>query len=348
MADHVVRTESHSAHASLSLPLDPLQVTVGSELTSDRTQEGSTFNLAQSVVSTVSHATTAKGEWQPLNGLTIEGGAAASVANISWQNAHSSTYRSVNPHLKVEVAPWRDTAVTATVEHIVAPYDAAAFANYSKADQAADVSGFQPDHSWQVETRIEQRVGPASLSATYTASRQGTVSEFAEVAGVQAPVSTPLLGRDSVAVAVSVPLTAVGLPGTELSSEARWQTSRVVDPVTLKSRAASGETGHQISWRVSHKLPARHLSIGLTGEYSGGSTAYQVNELSTTAAGGSVGAFVAYKPGTVEIDFNVGSQYGASTRADFYRGPRGGSLAERTTLQDNSGPTLKLSLKKPF
>jgi len=344
-----VRTEARSGRVSLAVPLNPIRVTVGGNSSSDRTQEGATrASMAQSAVRTADHTAYVDAQWQPLAGVTVQGGTAVRVAAISWQNAHSSTYRSVNPHLKLDVAPWRDTTVTAKVEYAVAPYDAAAFANYSKADHAADASGFQPDHAWQVESRIEQRIGSASVSATYTASRRGTVTEFATIGGVQAPATTPLLGRDSVAVAVSVPLAAIGLPRTDLTSEAKWRTSRVVDPVTLKPRTASGEAGHQVSWRVSHKLPAHHLSIGLTGEYSGPRTAYQVNELSTTAEGGSVGAFLAYKPGDVEVDFNVGGLYGAATRDDFYRGARGSSLVGRRTLQDNSGPMLKLSLKKPF
>jgi len=122
----------------------------------------------------------------------------------------------------------------------------------------------------------------------------------------------------------------------------------VVDPVTLKTRGASGEPRQQVSLRLAHQLPAQNLSIGLTGEYTGERTAYQVKELSTTSAGGSVGAFLAYKPGTVELEFNVGGLYGAATRDDLFRGARGASLVGRTILQDNSGPTLKLSLKKPF
>ena len=348
---HVVRTESQSGRVSLSVPLNPVRVTVGGNTTSEHTQEGAPSNAAsftQSAVRTADQTAYVDVEWQPLAGLQLKGGTAARVANISWQGAHSSSYRSVNPHLTATVTPLRDTTVTAKVEQVVAPFDAAAFANYTKAVNAANASGFQPDHAWQLQTRIEQRVGPASVSATYTKARQGTVTEFAEVGGVQAPATTPLQGRDSVAVAVNLPLAVVGLPHTDLTSEAKWQTSRVVDPVTLQTRSASGEPGHQVSLRLAHQLPAQNLSIGLTGDFTGERTSYQVKELSTTAASGSVGAFVSYKPGVYEVDFNVSGLYGASTRDDFFRGARGASAIGRTTVQDNSGPTLKLELKKPF
>ncbi len=348
---HVVRSESQSGQASMTLPLAPFQVTVGGNSTSEHTQEGAPGNAAsftQSAVRTADHTAYVDVEWQPLAGVQLKGGTAARVANISWQDAHSSSYRSVNPHLTATVTPFRDTTVTAKVEQVVAPFDAAAFANYTKADSAANASGFQPDHAWQLQTRVEQRVGPASVSATYTKARQGTVTEFAEVEGVQAPATTPLLGRDSVAVAVNLPLAAVGLPHTDLTSEATWQSSRVVDPVTFETRAASGEPAQKVSLRLAHSLPSHNLSIGVTGEFTGERTSYQVKELSTTAASGSVGAFVSYKPGAYEVDLNVSGLYGSSTRDDFYHGTRGASLIDRSSVQDNSGPTLKLELKRPF
>ncbi len=348
---HVVRAASQSGRATLSVPIKPLQVTVGGESTSEHTQQGAPGNTAsfvQSAVRTADHTAYVDVEWQPLGVLQLKGGTAARVSNISWQDAHSSSYHSINPHLTATVTPLRDTTVTAKVEQVVAPYDAAAFANYTSANTAANASGFEPDHAWQVQTRLDQRLGAASVSATYTSARQGTVTEFAEVSGVQAPATTPLQGRKTVAVAVTLPLSVVGLPRTDLTSEATWQSSRVVDPVTFASRAVSGEPGQKVSLRLSHQLPANELSIGVTGEYAGESTSYQVRELSTTEAGGSVGAFVSYKPGAYEVDFNVGGHYGSSTRDDFYRGIRGASEIGRTTWQDNSGASLKLELKRPF
>lgn len=348
---HLVRTETQSGHIAVSAPVRPFHVTAGIDSSTDRTQQGvpgdeDSFN--QSAVRTSDHTAYVDVNWQPLPILSLKGGTAARVASISWQNAHASTYRSVNPNLTATVTPLRDTTVTAKVEHTVSPFDAAAFAAYTRADNAADASGFEPDHAWQLQTKLEQRLGPAKLSATYTAARQGTVTEFADVRGLQAPVTTSLRGRDSVAVALQLPLSTVGLPGTEVSSEARWQTSRVIDPVTFETRAASGEAAETVSLRLAHKLPQHNLTLGFSGDFTGARTSYQVNELSTTAPGGSVGAFVTYRPGTYEVDLNVDGLYGATTRADFYKGPRGSSKYSHSTLQDNSGPALKLSVKKPF
>jgi hypothetical protein len=350
-AAHLVRTQTQAAEAAMSVPVAPFHVTAGARSSSDQTQEGAPGNadsFTQSAVRTADHTAYVDVEWQPLPVLHLKGGTAARVADISWQNAHASTYRSVNPNLTATLQPLRDTTVTAKVEHVVAPYDAAAFSSYANAETAPDASGFQPDHAWQLQTKVEQQLGPAKLSATYTTASQGTVTEFADVRGKQAPSTTPLIGRKSVAVALNLPLTTLGLPHTDLSSEATWQTSKVVDPVTFETRTASGEPGEKVSLKLAHKLPKSNLSIGFTGNFTGTRTSYQVSELSTTEAGASLGAFVTYKPGPYELDLNVQGLYGSATRDDFFTGPRGSSKYSHSLLQDNSGPALKLELKRPF
>ena len=348
---HLVQTESQSQHVALTVPVQPFHVTTGFDSSSSRTQQGVPGNadsFNQSAVRTDDHTAYVDVTWQPLKDLQLKGGTAARVASISWQNAHASTYRSVNPNLTARLTPLNDTIVTAKIEHTVAPYDAGAFAAYASADKAAEASGFEPDHAWQIQTKLEQRMGPASLSATYTTAHQGTVTEFADIRGIQAPATTPLVGRESVAVALHLPLSGIGLPSTEVQSEAKWQTSRVVDPVTFETRKASGEAAQTVSLSVAHKLPQQNLTLGLSGGFTGARTSYQVSELSKTDPGGTVGAFVSYKPGAYQVDLAVDGLVGATTKADFYTGPRGSSKYSYSTQQDNSGPSLKLSLKKPF
>ncbi len=350
-AAHLVRTQTQAGQAALTVPVAPLKVTMGAGSASHQTQEGAPGNSAsftQSAVRTADHTAYVDVEWQPLAMLQLKGGTAARVADISWQNAHSSTYRSVNPNLTATLQPFRDTTVTAKVEHVVAPFDAAAFSAYANAEKVPEASGFQPDHAWQLQTKVEQQLGPAKLSATYTEANQGTVTEFADVRGVQAPATTALVGRKSVAVALHLPLSTVGLPHTDLSSEATWQSSKVVDPVTYETRTASGVPGEKVSVKLAHKLPASNLSLGFSGNFTGARTSYQVSELSTTEASASLGAFVTYKPGPYEVDLNLSGLYGGATRDDFFTGPRGSSKFSHSMLQDNSGPALKLELKRPF
>jgi hypothetical protein len=350
-AAHVVRTETQTANIALSVPAEPISVTLGGDTTSNFTQEGApgdSASFAKSAVRTADHNSFVSAEWSPFGWLKLEGGTAVRLSTIALQNDQVSTYRTNSPHLALTLTPWRLTQVSARLEQKVASYDVGAFANYAHAAPSLDASHFQPDHAWQLETHVEQRVGPASLSATYTLSRQGTATEFAEVSGQQAPTSTPLLDRDSLAISMTLPLSGFGLPHTDLTSQARWQSSRVIDPVTQAARTASGEPAQSVSLRLSHHLPARRLSIGVTGEFTGTRTAYQVNQTSQTADGTSLGAFVTYQPGTYEVELNVNGLTGGATRSEFYRGLRGASLIDHTALQDNTSATLRLSLKRAF
>lgn len=351
-ASHMVRSENRGASASLSVPVGPAKLTLGGEGSAAATQDTAKGLTAgeRAIVRTEDRSFFAKAEWQPLPNINLEGGAAARTSDISWreQHAKTSTFQSLDPHLAVHVNPWEGGSVTARVEHKVAPYDAGAFAGYAAANPNATAAAFEPNHAWQVQMQMEQKIGSASLSASYTAASRGTATEFADQNGVQSPSSTPLKKQENVAVALTLPLTGFGLPNTNLSSQAEWQNSRVVDPVTAKLRGVSGEVPAKLSLRMAHKLPKEKLSFGLTGEFTGGRTSYQVNEISSTESGGSLGAFMSYKPGNYELDLNVNGLYGATTQNSYFLGARDSSKIGRTVFQDNSGPLVNLSLHKPL
>lgn len=348
----MVRAETRTGKIDVSVPVKSVAVLIGGESATAQTEDTSRdkAKTSSATVRTADHTFYAQGKWSPLHGVDVEGGATAKVANISWQDtsAHSATYQSFNPHVSVAMSPWDSANLTAKVEHNVAPYDAAAFATYSRAEGGSVVTGFEPDHAWQMQARLQQKIGVADLTATYTEAKSGTATEFAEVGGVQAPASTTLLKRTSLAVSVSVPLKGIGLADTDMTSEARWQSSHIVDPVTQQIRAASGETPQTVSVKLSHAVPGDKLRFGVSGEFTGPRTAYQVSELSATQESGTVGAFVSYKPGNYQIDLNVDGLYGGGTRDDHYVGLRGQSKINGSSYQDNSGPMLKLSLHKPF
>jgi hypothetical protein len=349
-SSHLVRSERQTAGGSLGIPVEGVKVEVGAEHSTNQSQDATSAQQVSPVVRTQGSSAFARAEYPLAPSVKVEAGVAARTSDITWRDGHarSSTYRSLDPHVAVDVTPWENASVSARVEQTVAPYDTAAFASYSQ-EQAPDAPALEPDHAWQLQVRMKQSYGPATLSASYTASRSGTATEYAPAEnGAQTPASTPLKSRDSFAVALAVPLASIGLANTDVTSEARWQTSRILDPVTARVRDASGEVPHRYSLRVAHDLPQQHLSVGLTGDLSGAHTAYQVREVSTTASGGSLGAFLAFTPGPYQLNLNVSGLCGSSTTDQFYRDSRLSPEPDRTMLQSNSGPMLSLSLHKPL
>ena len=347
-ADHLVRSENQTASAQLTAPLGGVQITAGAQHSATVSQDMSGSEAESPVVGTQDHSIFARMNWRPLGGVDVAGGATARTSAITWRGGteRSSSYHSLDPDVSVGVRPWQGAKLSAKLEHVVSPYDAGAFAAYST-DQAPNAPALRPDHAWQLETRLEQDIGATKLSAAYTASRQGSATELVAGQGAtQSPASTPLLRRDNLSVGVSVPLDAVGLAGASVSSQAQWQTSRVVDPVTQEQRAASGEVPRKFSLRVAHALADKRLSLGLTGDFTGACTTYQVNQISTTSSGGSLGAFMAFTPGRYQIDLNVSGIVGSSTTDYMFPHTRQASEPDRVLWQPNTGPMLSLSLHK--
>jgi hypothetical protein len=349
-ATHLMGTENRSLKVSGSVPLvGGASVEAGMDATSAQTEDGSAPHAAdRDTVGTRTREAFAKVRWQ-MGRVGLEAGAAAHSENVSVRalDSRQSSYTSVNPRAQVDVAPWDGATLTSSVEQAVAPYDTAAFSAYAQAARPDSSLSFTPDHTLRFQSRLQQDVGPASVSVSYAADRGGTATEFAQAAsGQQVPASTQLLERNKVDVAVSLPLSAFGLPNTALHSDAAWQDSRVVDPMTSTVRSASGETPHKFSLRVSHDMPARHLSFGLTGELSGARSSYQVSEISTSPSAGTMGAFLAFKPGPYEVDLNVNGIGGATTTDYFYRSTRADSSVGRTAEQAPAGPAVSLSLHK--
>ncbi len=349
-ASHMVRAENRTANASFAVPVGSAQLTVGGEgslATTQDTEKGLSAG-DRAIVTTQDRSLFGKGEWQPIPAVRIEGGAAVRTSDISWreQRDHTNTFRSLDPHVSASLSPLQDTTVTARLEHKVSPYDAAAFAGYAAANPSTGGPSFEPDHAWQLQMQVQQKVGVANLTATYTAARSGTITEFAEQNGSQIPAAARLEKRDNVAIQLSLPLSPLGLANTELSSQAEWNDSEVVDPLTQKLRGASGEVPSKFSLRMAHKLPNKKLSFGLTGEFSGARTSYQVGEISSTDSGGSVGAFLSFKPGPYQVDLSVNGLYGGDGTNTFYSGSRATSQISRTVMQDNGSALFNLSLHK--
>jgi hypothetical protein len=349
-ATHLVRSESRTAKAAVSFSaFKNAKIEVGTDGAEAATRDDTVAQRsAAAPVHTDTQETFVRFDWTPTAWLEIETGAAARATDIvlQTQDTHSGTYRSLDPHLQVMVTPWEGAKWTATAGHVVQPYDAAAFVAYANAAQAQGATGFEPDHSWQYSARFQQAVGPASLSAGYAASRHGTATEFAAVNGVQAPAPTQLLQRDDVDLTLNLPLADFGMPDTSLTSNADWQASRVIDPVTGDIRAASGEVPRKYSVRLVHNLPASHLSLGLTGQLDGAHTSYQVSELSSTPASGSVGAFLAYSPGPYEVDLNVDGLGSSAATNYVFDGTRSSPLVSHVDQLPSPGPIIALSLHK--
>ena len=351
-ATHLIGTENRSVSLSGSVPLaGGARLVTGVEGSSTQTEDASARNQAQqNIVGTEARRAFARVDWQ-IGQVGLQAGATAQSADIDWRSrqSHSSTYNSVNPRVQVNLSPWDGAIWISSIEQEVSPYDTAAFIDYATAVQPASDGSFAPDHAWRFQSQLRQNLGPVNATVSYSSDRNGTTTEFAQASnGRQVPASATLVDRSKVDVQLSLPLTQLGMPNTSFSSDAAWQDSRVIDPITSEERRASGEAPDNVSLRLTHSIPSRHLSLGLTGQVSGGRSSYQVSEISTVPSAATVGAFVSFTPGPYEVDLNVNGIGGAPTTDYFFSGTRADSAVTHTIQQQAAGPAISLSLHKAF
>ncbi|MGB8601774.1 MAG: hypothetical protein WCD42_06205 [Rhizomicrobium sp.] len=243
-----------------------------------------------------------------------------------------------------------NTQLKASIEHSSTGYNTDAFVAYASNAALTENVAVQPDRAWRVKTEWKQNLGAAQLAAAYSHAYNGTVTEFGFAdSGAQVPVTTSLDKRNEMNMSLSLPLEDVGLANTSVSGDAVWRDSRVHDPVTGKFRRASGEVGNQVTLRLERKMPAESLRFGLTGQMSGGQTAYQTQEITMVDASNTLGAYIAFKPGAYEVNLDVDGLVGTpKTTNYFYVDSRAQNQLPKSNILPASGPTFKISLKRPF
>jgi hypothetical protein len=283
-------------------------------------------------------------------GVTVTAGASVEqqTARLDGDAANSASYAYVKPKAGVVIAPWQGATVKVGAEHAVDPLNGAnyvALANLS--DRPRDLK-IAPDHAWQYQASLEQKLGAADFSAAVTRSRDGTATELAPVADGQTPASVALKNRQKATVAISMPLDAFGLSDTELQSQATWRSSRVRDPVTGKYRRANGETPREASVKLTRDLPgAADTRIGISGQLATNREFYQVGQTTQMHTAPRLGAFLSYDPGPRAFDLRVdGLAGGSQSFTDtYYAGSRTGPVTGVTSRNANDAH-ISLSFRR--
>lgn len=355
-APHLLQGDTRTAGLEATVtPIDKTSVTLGasgnSVVTKDTTAPD-TVNRNLTSVETQSEKAFIAVSWQPWDWAHFEVTARAHNSGILWRGAQTKNgaYRSSERRAAMALK-LGDATVTASLEKAASDYNADSLVAYARNASPTEAVPVEPDHGWQFQSEVRQKLGTADVSASYSTIRKGTVTEFGfSGLGVQAPVSTTLKKRDEVGVSLDVPLESLGLDDTVVAGKAHWRDSAVLDPLTGKYRRASGEVPSDVQLRLEHKIPGQKLRFGLTGDLSGGQTSYQTQEISQTEASRKLGAFLAIQPGaSYEVNLDVDGLIGTpSTVNQLYEGSRTDPQIPRVQNVPGPGPTVKLSLKHDF
>lgn len=352
---HLIQRETSATTLTATVsPFEKTKVTFGASGVSQTTKDTTAQNKsdrALSAIETQSEKAFVTVSWQPVAWANFEMTAREHNTGILWRSANSKSgsFRASEPRAAMSLN-LGDAKLNVSIEKSATDYNTDAFVSYASNSTLTETVPVKPDHALQFKTELTQKIGDASMSAVYTAQRNGAVTEFGfSGTGAQAPVSTAMRRRDEVGVKLDMPLESLGLDDTVVVGDASWRGSEVLDPLTGKYRRASGEAASNVQLRLERSLPAQKLRIGVKGDFSAGQTSYQTKEISQVEASGKLGAFFAYKPDAYEIDLDVDGLLGTpQTTNYFYEGARTVHQFPKVQNTPGEGPTIRLSLKRAF
>lgn len=352
---HLMQEEVRSAQLAATVsPIRNVQIEVGAAGQNQTTRDTNVRNRDDRVSTRIENQSEelfANVTWTPVPGLKLEAGERDRNFGIQWQgkDTKNGNYHIVEPHAAVTMH-FVDAEVRTSIEHVTQGYNTDAFVAYASEATLKENVPIRPDHAWRVSSELKQKIGQAELTAAFSRSYNGTVTEFGfSGSGAQAPVSTPLRERKEVRVGLSLPLEELGLTNTSLGGDAVWRSSSVADPVTGKSRRASGEIPEQVSLRLEQRLPGENVRFGLSGQLSGSQIAFQTRQTTVVDASNTLGAYIAFKPGAYEFDLDVDGLVGTPQTTNYYYfGSRAVNQLPKSGVTPPVGPTVKFSLKRPF
>lgn len=352
---HVLDSEHGQARIAATVsPLSGMTLTLGAagsgKLTRDATAGSKTG--PNSAVETDDREVFASLAWKPLSWLGLEADAREKTDAIAWraQNAtsiKSGEAQSFAPKLTMQMsfagAEWQ-----ASVERASAGYDAGAFVAYASRATKTEAVRVKPDGAWTYRAEVKRPLGPAAITASYTAARAGSVTEYGfSAAKAQVPVSTALMARDAVDVALSMPLRAFGLDDARVEGRAAWRDSQVRDPLSQTPRRASGETPASLTVKLEQGLPAEGVRLGIEGVLNQGYLTYQTKQITEVTGGGRLGAYLAYAPGDYELRLDMDGLIATSENIDYlYQGSRIRLQEPAMAVRPDAGPLVRLSLRR--
>ena len=345
-------TDARTGAAQVSARIAGATVTLGADAQTSATADEARTPLVTTrthiSTETTDAATTAT--WKIGKDATLSIGVKAQDFSIAWRGTNEGGQRHAyfSPDAQLTLTPWAGAEWRMELARAADPYNDGTYTALAGMAPGAAVPALAPDHAWRTRTSLTQNVGAAKLSASFTQSQSGTALEFASSGSGAIPTSAPLESASEADVSATLPLSVVGLDHVSLSTDGALRDSRVRDPVTGRLREKSGEAPYSAGVKLTQDV-APDLTVGITGGVNGRSEIYLPNEATQIPAGADLGAFLAYKPGSFELDLQADGLAGFRiARNDFYADTRADGPVRNELDRALSGPTLSISLKKPM
>ncbi len=359
---HQITTDERSASIGLQLsPLKNLDLNLtgaaAHNTVFDTVVADTVVPQGQSLLSTATQSASAGVKWRLTGWFSLDAQGKMETTNAQWRGALSSGvagaslgYAYFEPSVTGAFSTPGQGKLGLTFERAVSPLDAGAFSTFAAAEDRAPDARFGPNREWRYRLSFEQKLaGTVRLSAAVTQARIESATELGPVgAGLQAPISVTGGTRQQLDLALSAPLTSLGLPSLTLTGTGAWRDSQVRDPFTGELRRASAEAPQTATIGLVQSLGGLGARWGLEGHFGGDQSLYQMSQVTNVSVTDSLGGFIEYGPGPFAVRLQIDGLYGGDrTSTDlYYSGVRGASYIDRTDHRTDSGQAVRLVLHK--
>jgi outer membrane receptor protein involved in Fe transport len=234
---------------------------------------------------------------------------------------------------------------------------AASQASLSDSAVHAGNPNLTPQQAWVFEVAYERRFwgwGDATVTVRHSdlADVIDRAPVFAASGAYDAPGNIGGGRKDEAVFAVTLPLDKLGMLGGQVSGQATWRSSRVIDPTTGAARPITNLQPLDYEAHYTQGLPGWKSTFGVDIYGHGTQTAYYFNEIDVNDYGVFIDPFVEYKP-RADLAIRLEAPNAAGLAEDYtrviYNGPRNASGVNYIDARRlNSGLGFHLRIRKTF
>lgn len=232
-----------------------------------------------------------------LGPFSIESALGAEASRISQTGGDDRAFFFLKPSFSLIHAPRQDTLNRLSFVRRVAQLDFGDFvssANFGDDDIDRGNPSLEPQRTWRAEAATERRFG--SLGVAKLSAFHDWVGDVQDLLPVDDRFEVPgNIGdgrRWGLTLESTLPLDRLGVERARLDLDARWQGSRVTDPVTGRDRRFSGQRRYALESEFGQDFIRAGWAWGLETQFEHRSVRYELEELDADDRGVDLEAFV--------------------------------------------------------
>lgn len=318
---------------------------------------------ANVVVSELRGEAFATATWQARPNLTLETGLRAEASHIA-STGDVVTARSLyypKPRLVIAWSPDAADQIRFRVEREVGQLNFDDFTAQSAAIGTGSVHAgnvrLDPQQDWVIEAAFDRKFwGGGDVTATlrhyWYANVEDRVGVVSPSGVFDAPGNIGAGSEDDANFTLTLPTDRLGLKHGQLTGQATWRRSRVIDPTIGQPRGISGLHGSDWEAHFSQGIPRWKATWGFDVAGQFGAKAYRFDEIDTDKLKTYVDVFAQCQP-RADLTFRVDLLNATARGFDHFRqvwpGPRNQTPLAFSEVRDlENGRFVRLTLIKQF